>query len=872
MEKTLIIENNGIKKEFNLSRKRISAFRVVNKLSQSAVEAQEGSEEFALYFKWGLRKSCVPCSSLKIKSAETEAGIGKNCFRFIFRPFNVRDSKIRAELVYTVKDGCNYLAKHIELYFEEKGKKAVVLDRIEFEKLSFDPKLRFWSVPKQKNSHVPGFALTLGQPVYLDSFYMGSEFPAAVNKIEKQVATVTVYSGRTLDELIGDSFFKSRRSVIGASESDIFQQVQKAFYAYIRDISKPDCFRRQYNSWYDNMLNITKENVYSSFLEIEKGLTMSGEPALDSYVADDGWNDYSKGFWSFNEKFPDELYPFTELAENLGSEFGLWIGPRGGYTTDTPKFARSIERAGNGYYNKNAKDICVASERYVRLMKEMMLDFQKKYSLNYYKLDGFAQYPCKSKKHDHLVGGKNDMYFYSDVWEKWIDIFENLGEKGKSDFWINLTCYAPPSPWFLQWVNSIWMQISDDMGFIGNKNAVSDKDRMLTYRDEKYYDFYNVRQFQLPQRCVYNHDPIFAAEAKVSVTDDDFRSYLYSIAARGGSFWELYYSHSMMNAAKWRINYAVMRFIEENRRILSNSVIFGARPSSGSVYGYSCFEGQQGIVCLRNASDKAADYTFRLDELIGVDKEFSDREMCTVLPYTVGRSGRTFSYGDKVKLQLDGYETRILHFGKQKKPLRITYIKAVEENVLEVQFNQSVDVTKVTCSENTIKNAVLLEDYMTARITFENSFEQSCSYCLSSVGDILGNCTDITAIFDHYKDYIVTSGSITGDGDFTVIADIKNNEKAVLYSQGDELSVEVEENGFIKFTCGSSEITSATQVRDAVQVAAVRERNNVIKLYVNKKLEAGTRSASFTLSGKEAVRGDGAWVTVYNKALSYDCI
>ncbi len=869
---TYIIETVGIKKEFTLKRNRLVSFTLTNKLSESVVTSDDLSEEFVLSFRWGLRNHKILCRDLKLASAESETVNSEVLHRFVFKPFSLRDSKIRAELVYTVKDDCSYLRKHIELYFEKKGKKQICLDSIEFERITFDSRLSFWKIPEQKNSHVPGFALKMGQPVYLDSFYMGSEFPAAINKVEKSTAIVTLYSGRSLSELIGDKAYKTHKSVIGAADSNIFQTVQKAFYAYIRDISRPDRLRRQYNSWYDNMLNITKDNVYNSFLEIEKGLTMSGEPPLDSYVADDGWNDYSKDFWSFNEKFPDELYPFTELSQNLGSEFGLWIGPRGGYNPDTARFARLIEKAGNGHYNKYARDICVASDRYVSLMKKMMLDFQEKYSLNYYKLDGFAQYPCKSKKHDHMTGGKNNMYYYSDVWEKWIDIFKALSEKAGDDFWINLTCYAPPSPWFLQWVDSIWMQISDDVGFIGSKDTVSDKDRMLSYRDEKYYDFYNVRQFQLPQRSVYNHDPIFGAEAKVTMTDDEFRSYLYSIAARGGSFWELYYSYSMMNEAKWRINYAVMRFVEENRSVLSNSVIFGVRPSAGSVYGYSCFEGQQGIVCLRNSSGMAADYTFRLDELIGVDKQFSSREMYRILPYTVGQTSKLYSYGDTVTVKLEGFESVILHFGRERKPLEITYIKAVDKNILEVQFNQTVDISHISCAENRIAHMELLEDYMTVRFTFERELEKSCSYRLSSVCDIMGNSCDIQTQFSYYKDFVISEEGIAGAGDFSIVAHIKSDEKGIIYSQGDELTVRVDEKGYIAFSCGKASVKSKTHIKDIVQIAAVRERNNVIKLYVNKTLEAGARNGAVILCDSNITKEVDASVTLYNKALSYDCV
>ena len=94
------------------------------------------------------------------------------------------------------------------------------------------------------------------------------------------------------------------------------------------------------------MLDITSENIVGSFYEMEKGLTQHGVAPMDAYVVDDGWNDYTKGFWCFNDKFPQELYPSAALAKKFASNFGLWLGPRGGYTLDTPRFAKHIQKAG----------------------------------------------------------------------------------------------------------------------------------------------------------------------------------------------------------------------------------------------------------------------------------------------------------------------------------------------------------------------------------------------------------------------------------------------------------------------------------------------------------------------------------------------
>lgn len=862
-----IIYNDLIKKELTVNNNKIVGIKVSDVLGGKTLDLPKGTEEFVLCFKCGFKRITINSSETEISSFDCKKQADKTVYTLRFCPVSVADSEINIALVYNLKNGKSYMQKHMELSYKKQGTKKIVLDYICFEKIKLTPELKTWSVPEQKNSHIPGFALSLGQPVYMDRFYMGCEFPAALNNIENNTALIRYYSGKELSQLIGNSRYVSFKSVLGCAESDIFEQVQKAFFAYIKDISKPVKLRRQYNSWYDHMLNITNENVTSSFLEIDKGLTMSGEDTLDSYVADDGWNDYTKDFWSFNDKFPNELYPFSALSKSLGSDFGLWVGPRGGYTTDTIKFARHIQKAGNGYVNRTSMDICVASEKYVNRMSDMMCDFQTRFSLNYFKLDGFAQKPCKNKHHDHITGGYNHAYFYTDVWEKWIRVFERLNDNGPENFWINLTCYAAPSAWYLQWVNSLWMQISNDVGFMGDKDKASDKDRMLSYRDECYFDFYRTRQFQFPQRALYNHDPIYGNEAKVKLSDDKFRDYLFTMATRGTAFWELYYSYNMMNENKWRINYAVLRFIEENIDVLSNSVIFGDRPSANGVYGFSCFNESEGIISVRNSSGKAKTFTFTLDEKIGVTSVFEKSDTYIILPYTEKAYTSSYGYGDSITIDIEPYETKIFHLGKQKKPLEALYVKARSFTSLEIQFNQTVDISKLRCDGNIIVKSELLADYMTVRLEFAEKFAENNSLVLSAVSDIMGNRADIPVSFVCYPEGELPC--LCGKYDFSLKAEINTAEPHAIFTQGDMVNLSLDKDGYLTFTVGDCTVKSATAVKTADRICAVRERNNVLKLYINGKLDNGVKSNGFCISESEISVGDDK-VMLYDRALGFD--
>ena len=120
-------------------------------------------------------------------------------------------------------------------------------------------------------------------------------------------------------------------TVLGAARSRDNAVIRADFLRYIADIATPTRFRIQYNSWLDNMMTIDDRNILASFQAVADHLRKAGERPLDSYVVDDGWNNYNdtdvsvdeacsgtgrntSGFWSFNSKFPQGFGPASALA------------------------------------------------------------------------------------------------------------------------------------------------------------------------------------------------------------------------------------------------------------------------------------------------------------------------------------------------------------------------------------------------------------------------------------------------------------------------------------------------------------------------------------------------------------------------------
>ena len=447
-----------------------------------------------------------------------------------------------------------------------------------------------------------GFYVELGQPVYAKSLFWGMEFPLGENRLKESSFISRYYV---------DSRVENKKMiwpvVIGGSTGFSKEDIQESFFNYIENISQSSYFRKQYNSWYDYMKEIDEKKILNSFKEIGQGFEKNGIH-LDCFVVDDGWPNY-ESFWEFNEKFPLELDRIKKLVNNMNANLGLWIGPRGGYGGSEITMSDWFEKNADfnfGSKNLLTNDVNVGDFNYLRSLKKKMLDYQEKYDISYWKIDGWL---LKSD----IVELSNDfsMGHMTKVYEYLIDILKELRvERNGNDCWLNLTSYVNPSPWFLQWVNSIWIQTSRDIGFY-TKLGGDYVDYMLTYRDNQYYEFIYKRDLKLPLNCLYNHDPIYGIKAGEGIFDhpifidiEDFEIYLLFISTRGNALWEFHYSFSMFDNKRWEANARAIKWIESNYSILRNSHMIGGNPSKGEIYGYKCFDkkNRKTIVSVRNPS------------------------------------------------------------------------------------------------------------------------------------------------------------------------------------------------------------------------------------------------------------------------------
>ena len=445
---------------------------------------------------------------------------------------------------------------------------------------------------------------------------------------------------------------------------------------------------------------------------------------------------------------------------------------------------------------------------------------------------------------------------------------------------------------------------------------------MLSYRDGAYYDFVKNHDFQFPLSNLYNHDPIYGKEGTgITATSMDgaqFRNYLYMMATRGTSFWELYYSDSLFDDEKYLVNADFLEWAEENFDKLQNAKMIGGVPASGvklggisgagtqEAYGFSCFNsaGDEGIISMRNPSASEKTITFKLDAGVGASHagvfKRSIVESYTSDGSALGSSKDSYAQGDTVTVTLKPGETQIWNLSQkgdtQAPKLDTMYVKGAKslrvqasEHVTGAKFTVTVDGKQVECksveaSADMRTFDIKLVDAVKSGSKIEvtaaqgqdasgNGLEGSVSGVYRQNGIIASAETSTGGELSNAKD------SVEGKNGFTVATSVSDAASStVLLSQGEEWKLGIDKDGKAYFVVNGTTATSDVTVTGGnVTITGVRENNGMLKIYVDGELAGsaylGAKNADHVVSVDAITAGNGTKQTslaVYDHALAYD--
>ncbi len=443
--------------------------------------------------------------------------------------------------------------------------------------------------------HLPGAQVSgsvQGSPIVAGNLFLGFEHPLSRSKVTGDRATA--WMDRELPLRAGQSI--SYSSVIGVAREG---QMRRDFLAYLeRERAHPYRTFLHYNSWYDlgyftkydQADALDRVNAFGRELEEKRGVK------LDSFLFDDGWDDH-QSLWKFNTGFPNGFTPVKADAEKYGAEPGVWMSPWGGY--DGPKKERIAFGKAAGY-EIVAGGYALSGPKYYTAFRDVCMGMIQKYGVNQFKFDGTGNV-------DSVVPGSS---FDSDFAAA-IHLIGELRE-AKPDIFINLTTGTWPSPFWLMYADSTWRGGEDD----STAGVGSYRERWITYRDAQTYQNVVQNGPLYPLNSLMLHGMIYARFHKYLDKDpgNDFRNEIRSYFGTGTQLQEMYITPSLLTQANWDDLAEAAKWSRANADVLRDTHWIGGDPAWLEVYGWTSWAPREGVLVLRNPSDKAQTIHLKLQD------------------------------------------------------------------------------------------------------------------------------------------------------------------------------------------------------------------------------------------------------------------
>jgi hypothetical protein len=469
-----------------------------------------------------------------------------------------------------LRDGSNYLRQEITLRALGQNVPISEIRLIE------------WKLPEAK---VVG--TVMGSPVVANGVFTGFEHPLSKCAVSDGVATCTLL--RQLPLRTGHELKYS--SVIGVTPNG---QLRRGFLNYVeRERAHPYRTFLHYNSWYDlgyfskfdQAGALDRVNVFGTQLNRLRGVT------LDSFLFDDGWDD-PKTLWHFNPGFPDGFTPVTEAAAKYGAAPGIWMSPWGGYGKPHEERIKYGKEQG---FETNQDGFALSGPKYYRHFHDVCLEMIRTYGVNQFKIDGTGNA-------DEVIPGSD---FDSDF-DAAINLIQDL-RGAKPDIYINLTTGTYPSPFWLQYADSIWRG-GDDHDFAG---VGSWRQKWITYRDSDTYEHVVTAGPLYPLNALMLHGLIYAQHAENLNADpnNDFGDEVRDYFGTGTQLQEMYITPSLLTKENWDTVAESAQWSRQNASILRDTHWVGGNPAKLEVYGWASWSPGKAIFVLRNPSDKPQQFS-----------------------------------------------------------------------------------------------------------------------------------------------------------------------------------------------------------------------------------------------------------------------
>jgi hypothetical protein len=473
-----------------------------------------------------------------------------------------------------------------------------------------------------------------GSPVVTDSFFTGIELPVTVNYIEPGAFRSGFACRLPLEADASYAF----ATVVGVVPEG---QLRRAFQFYLeRERALPSAPFLHYNCWYD--FAPTNQNFLDVIAAYGRELTDKRGVVLDSFVMDDGWDNYREGLWAFNrQRFPEGFTDVAAASQDVGSNLGVWISPLGGY-------------GGANERTQHARDMGLITDQldlsqpgYYEWFRDKCLEMMRRYSVNYFKWD--------------KAGSGVDPHFMA--------LLRIAGELKEEDpgLYLNVTVGTWPSPFWLNHIDCTWRDGSADVAWAGKGDR---REQWLTYRDQSCYRL-TVQQAPLyPLNSLMHHGLVLGHHYQgktVAEAGADMKNAARSYFGSGPNLQELYLSPDLMTPEAWDQVAEAIRWNQRNAEVLVDAHWVGGDPGNLEVYGWAAWYRDRLTLTLRNPDDREQTFTLEPVQTFELPAEAPQNWELHPAYADQGGDAQTLRAGERVTFTLKPFEVLVFD-GRALKP------------------------------------------------------------------------------------------------------------------------------------------------------------------------------------------------------------
>lgn len=675
-QKQLTIQNKYLARTVEVKNGKLVTKFLVNKLNGQKI-TPSSNDEFQLRISSGTDKpetdTILTTANFIVKNFKKTTN--KNQQQIIATLYNKKNN-IRLIVKYALTGNDKFIRKSIEL----TPSRSLTLERIDIEAMNTGAAIQPYTISKITSQAHAQWKPGLGQPLYDTSSatFWGTEFPAATNYVNNGIIYCGYLWGNKLE---AGQTYKSYQTIYGVA--DKYKYIDDAFYSYINTIRiRPLRLQIQYNSWFDLGVNVNKDNFANSIRMVNDELVVKRKlPSLNAYVIDDGWqdsrrqeSDWSDTVWKINNKFSHNFKSTLSTVDSLHSHLGLWLSPGSFFGA-----RQMVKKMGKAGLESLELSMSMTGPKYMNKLEQRLLELTKN-RIAYFKLDGLFGHlnirdfelqgrgtPAMPQLNlGNLVANDSSLnnpkydelktYYLVNGTERLITIFNKMAAINP-DIFIAITNGAYLSPWWLQYVDVVWMINA------GDASDGSNRTEELVYRDGIYYEIWKTDHTKFPMDALFNHEPKKTATGE---SEKNFLDYLLMNLSRGTGFIELYLKTNELSTADWDILAKGLKWSYHVFPCFSNTHMHGGNPRKGEVYGYSAWDKNKGYISIHNPSNEKTTYQFTLNRDIGVPTGTTIYYTSSPTATSIKGLNNNYKYGQTVTVHLQPKEIKIVNFDKTK--------------------------------------------------------------------------------------------------------------------------------------------------------------------------------------------------------------